>query len=220
MLHRIAGTKARLPLQSPDLDATEAMHPLAVLFGFATKIADFFVEKPESFRNMLSGNTEQLARKMLQRQNFQPVLATARQHQSSLLASSPAGGNRVAKHKVKFMQFMSRLSQWLSKTNSPKSSSTSAILELQSPQVFCKHFRTYPSRTMWSVKETRKEPWVLDLLEMSYSVLQNSVQELRPASQQLNGLGTAIHVDQLIQLIPDRVNSCYHSCFQLEVLPH
>ncbi len=36
--------KARLPLQSPrDLDATEAMHPLAVLFGFATKTADLFV---------------------------------------------------------------------------------------------------------------------------------------------------------------------------------
>ena len=97
MFHRIAGTEARLPLQSPDLDATEAMHPLAVLFGFATQIADFFVEKPESFRNMLPGNKEQLASKMLQRQNFQPILATAHQHQSSLLASSPAGWKQGSK---------------------------------------------------------------------------------------------------------------------------
>lgn len=51
---------------------------------------------------------------------------------------------------------------------------------------------------MWSEKETRKEPWVLDFLEMW------------PASQQLpavlksNGLGTAIHVDPRSR----GVNSC------------
>ena len=177
MFHRIAGTKARLPLQSPDLDATEAMHPLAVLFGFATKIADFLVEKPESFRNMFSGNKEQLASKMLQRQNFQPVSATAHQHQSSLLASSPAGWKQGSKTQGQVYAVHGQVCLSDSARQTRRSlHQHQPFLNSKAPQVFCKHFPTYPSHTMWSEKETRKEPWVLDLLEMFYSVLQNSQQ--------------------------------------------
>ncbi len=96
---------------------------------------------------MLSGNTEQLARKILQRQSFQPELATAHQHQSSLLASSPARWKQGSKPQgqiyavhvtsVKVTQLDKRRSLHQHRpflnSKAPKSSANTSLLTLVIP---------------------------------------------------------------------------------------